>query len=71
MSYVARVMAVDETRGFMKAIVDIDTDNIFRGSLLGIECGEVMAVLHMSMMGNVPYTIIRDGVFAHPMLTNA
>ncbi len=55
----------------MKAIVDADTDHILGAAVFGIEGGEVMAVLQMAMMGNVPYTIIRDGVFAHPTLSES
>jgi pyruvate/2-oxoglutarate dehydrogenase complex dihydrolipoamide dehydrogenase (E3) component len=39
--------------------------------VLGIEGGEVMAVLQMAMMGNMKYTVLRDGVFAHPTLAES
>ena len=71
MSSVARALEVDETRGFMKAIVDSENDQILGAAVLGIEGGEVMAVLQMAMMGKVPYTVIRDGVFAHPTLAES
>ena len=71
MSYVARALEVDETRGFMKAVVDADTNQILGASILGIEGGEIMSVLQLAMMGNVPYTVIRDGVFAHPTLAES
>ena len=44
MSYVARALEVDETRGFMKAIVDAETDQILGCAVLGIEGGEMMAM---------------------------
>jgi pyruvate/2-oxoglutarate dehydrogenase complex dihydrolipoamide dehydrogenase (E3) component len=71
MSWVARALEADETRGLMKAIVDAKTDQILGAAVLGVEGGEVMAVLQMAMMGGVPYTAIRDGVFAHPTLAEA
>ena len=71
MNYVARALEVDEPRGFMKAIVDADTDQILGAAILGIEGGEIMAVLQMAMMGRVPYTAIRDAVFAHPTLAES
>jgi hypothetical protein len=55
----------------MKAIVDAETDQILGVAILGVEGGEVMTVLQMAMMGGVPYTAIRDGVFAHPTLAEA
>lgn len=71
MAHVARALEVNETRGFMKAVVDADTGQVLGAAVLGIEGGEVMGVLQMAMMGKVPYTRIRDGIFAHPTLTEA
>ncbi len=71
MSYVARALEVDETRGFIKAVVDADTEQILGRAVLGIEGGEIMAVFGVAMMGRRPYTSLRDGIFAHPTLAEA
>ena len=71
MNYVARALEVDESRGFMKAVVDASTGQILGCAVLGIEGGEIMAVLQMAMMGKVPYTVLRDAVFAHPTLAES
>ena len=71
MSYVARAIEMDETRGFMKAIVDADTKQILGCAILGVEGGEIMAVLQVAMMGKLPYTALRDGTFAHPTLSES
>jgi pyruvate/2-oxoglutarate dehydrogenase complex dihydrolipoamide dehydrogenase (E3) component len=71
MTSVARALEVDETRGFMKAIVDAETKQILGAAILGIEGGEVMAALEIAMMGKLPYTSLRDGVFAHPTLAES
>ncbi len=71
MTHIARAIEVDETRGFMKALVDPQTEQILGASILGIEGGEVATVLQMAMMGNVPFTAIRDGVFSHPTLSES
>jgi pyruvate/2-oxoglutarate dehydrogenase complex dihydrolipoamide dehydrogenase (E3) component len=71
MSYVARALEVDETRGFMKAIVDAETSQILGGAVLGIEGGEMIAQLQLAIMGKLPYTVLRDAVFAHPTLAEA
>lgn len=71
MSSVARALEVDETRGFMKAIVDADTNQILGAAILGIEGGEVMSAMEIAMMGKLPYTALRDGVFAHPTLAES
>jgi pyruvate/2-oxoglutarate dehydrogenase complex dihydrolipoamide dehydrogenase (E3) component len=71
MNYVARALEVDESRGFMKAIVDADTNQILGGAILGLEGGELMAMLEIAMMGNLPYTVLREAIFAHPTLAEA
>jgi pyruvate/2-oxoglutarate dehydrogenase complex dihydrolipoamide dehydrogenase (E3) component len=71
MSYVARALEVDESRGFMKAIVDASTNHILGATILGLEGGEIMAQLQIAMMGQLPYTTLRDAVFAHPTLAES
>ena len=71
MNYVARALEMDESRGFMKAVVDADTDQILGAAVLGIEGGEIMAILEVAMIGKIPYTVLRDGVFAHPTLAES
>jgi len=71
MSSVARALEVDETRGFMKAIVDAETDQILGAAILGIEGGEIMSMLELAMMGKLPFTKLRDAVFAHPTLAES
>ena len=68
MTSVARAIEVDETRGFVKAIVDADTDLILGAAVLGIEGGEIAAQLQIAMMGGVRAATLRDAVFAHPTL---
>jgi pyruvate/2-oxoglutarate dehydrogenase complex dihydrolipoamide dehydrogenase (E3) component len=71
MNWVARALEVDEPRGLIKALVDPKTDLILGAAVLGIEGGEIMAVLQTAMMGKVPFTTLRDGIFAHPTLAES
>ena len=71
MSHVARALEMDEARGMMKVLVDPETRQVLGAAVLGIEGGEIMAVLELAMMGNVPYDRIRDAVFAHPTLAES
>ena len=71
MRHVARALEVDEPRGMMKAVVDADTHQILGCAILGIEGGEVMAMIQIAMMGKMPYTVLRDAVFAHPTLAES
>ena len=71
MSYVARALETDETRGMMKAVVDGETGMILGFTCLGIEGGEVMAVVQMAIMGNLRWEKLRDAVWAHPSLAES
>ncbi len=71
MSYVARADEVDETRGFMKAVVDVESGHILGCAILGIEGGELMAMIEIAMLGKLPYTTLREAVFAHPTLSES
>jgi pyruvate/2-oxoglutarate dehydrogenase complex dihydrolipoamide dehydrogenase (E3) component len=71
MSWVARALETDETRGLMKAVVDADTDQILGTAILSVEGGEIMAMLQIAMMGGLPYTALRDGIFTHPSWSEA
>jgi pyruvate/2-oxoglutarate dehydrogenase complex dihydrolipoamide dehydrogenase (E3) component len=71
MSYVARALEVDESRGFMKVVVDAESKQILGCAILGIEGGEIMAMIEIAMMGKLPYTVLRDAIFAHPTLAES
>ena len=61
-------MTAGETRGFWKAVVDADTDQILGAAILSAEGGEVMAVVQIAMQAGVPAATLRDTVFAHPTM---
>ena len=71
MTSVARAIEMDETRGFMKAVVDARNGQILGAAVLGIEGGEIASALQIAMMGGLRYTALREGVFAHPTLTES
>ena len=71
MTHVARAIEADETRGFMKVVLDAESEQILGCAILSIEGGEIATVIQMAMMGKVPYTAIRDGVFSHPTLSES
>jgi pyruvate/2-oxoglutarate dehydrogenase complex dihydrolipoamide dehydrogenase (E3) component len=71
MRRVARAAETAEERGVMKAIVDAESDQILGASILGIEGGELASMLQIAMMGKLPYTALRDGIFPHPGLAES
>jgi pyruvate/2-oxoglutarate dehydrogenase complex dihydrolipoamide dehydrogenase (E3) component len=71
MSQVARALETSEPRGFIKAVVDADSGLILGGAVLGLEGGELMAMLQLAMMGELPYPRLRAAIFAHPTLAES
>jgi pyruvate/2-oxoglutarate dehydrogenase complex dihydrolipoamide dehydrogenase (E3) component len=71
MSYVARALEVDESRGFMKAVVDAHSKQILGFTILGLEGGELMAMVEIAMLGKLPYTVLQEAIFAHPTLAES
>ncbi|MGB6648479.1 MAG: mercuric reductase [Bacteroidota bacterium] len=71
MAWVARALEMEESLGLMKAVVDAKTDRILGATVLGVEGGELMALFQVAMMGNLPFTVLRDAVFAHPTLAES
>jgi pyruvate/2-oxoglutarate dehydrogenase complex dihydrolipoamide dehydrogenase (E3) component len=71
MNQVARALEMNETRGFMKAIVDGDTDQILGFAMLGVWAGELMSLVQVAMMGNLPYSVLQNAIFAHPTLAES
>jgi len=68
MSAVLRTRTLDETHGFMKALIEAEGDRILGFSMIGPEAGEVMAVVQVAMLAGLPYSTLRDAVFTHPTM---
>ena len=68
MAKVLRTLTISETRGFEKALVSPESGRILGFTMLGAEAGEVMAVVQMVMQAGMPYTVLRDGIIAHPTM---
>jgi pyruvate/2-oxoglutarate dehydrogenase complex dihydrolipoamide dehydrogenase (E3) component len=71
MSRSARGLETGRARGFMKAVVDADTQQILGCAMLCMEGGEAMSVVEVAMMGKLPYTAVKEGIFAHPTLAES
>ena len=51
--------------------VDADTNQLLGCAVLGVEGGELMAMFEIAMMGKLPYTVLKDAIFAHPTLAES
>jgi pyruvate/2-oxoglutarate dehydrogenase complex dihydrolipoamide dehydrogenase (E3) component len=61
-------VTLGETRGYLKVVVDSDTDQILGASILAAEGGEVMAVVQVAMRAGLPASALRNMIFAHPTM---
>ncbi|MDS7595403.1 FAD-dependent oxidoreductase [Agrobacterium tumefaciens] len=66
---VPRARTLSERAGFMKAVISAKDDQILGFSMLGVNAGDVMSVVHTAMLGNLPFTALRDAIFAHPTIS--
>jgi len=64
-----RAWTISEKRGFMKTLIDADSDRILGFTAFGPEAGELMGTVQLAMLAGVPYTILRGAMFAHPTMT--
>jgi pyruvate/2-oxoglutarate dehydrogenase complex dihydrolipoamide dehydrogenase (E3) component len=71
MEHVARAVEQAETRGFIKVVVDASSRRILGAAVLGVHGGETAALIQMAMLGDVPYTVLRDAIYAHPTLAES
>jgi pyruvate/2-oxoglutarate dehydrogenase complex dihydrolipoamide dehydrogenase (E3) component len=69
MANVLRTHTIAEPRGFMKMLIGKDSDEILGFMALGIEASELMAAVQTAMVGRVPFTMLRDAIFAHPTMS--
>ncbi|HEX4349835.1 MAG TPA: FAD-dependent oxidoreductase, partial [Verrucomicrobiae bacterium] len=68
MAAVLRTRTLSETRGFMKALVDTQSDRILGFTAFGFEAGELLGAVQVAMVGGLPYTVLRDAIFTHPTM---
>jgi len=68
MDAVLRARTLSETRGFMKAVVGHDSDEILGFTAVAPHAGEIMSVVQTAMIGKLPYTALRDAMFTHPTM---
>jgi pyruvate/2-oxoglutarate dehydrogenase complex dihydrolipoamide dehydrogenase (E3) component len=69
MTRVGRARERGETDGFMKVLVDAQTERILGAALLGIEADEVVQLLLLAMAADLPYTRIQQTMWIHPTVT--
>jgi pyruvate/2-oxoglutarate dehydrogenase complex dihydrolipoamide dehydrogenase (E3) component len=69
MAEVLRTKTISEPRGFMKALVAKDSDEILGFTAFGFEASEPMIAMQTAMLGHLPYTVLRDAILTHPTMS--
>jgi pyruvate/2-oxoglutarate dehydrogenase complex dihydrolipoamide dehydrogenase (E3) component len=63
-----RARTLSETLGFVKALVEANSDHILGFTAFGVGAGEILAAVQVAMIAKLPYTGLRDAVLTHPTL---
>ena len=69
MQRVGRAREAGETQGFMKVLVDAQTQRLLGAAILGMNGDEVVHSLLDVMAADQPYTVISRAVHIHPTVT--
>ncbi|WP_202875533.1 FAD-dependent oxidoreductase [Kribbella speibonae] len=66
-----RAYVVHETRGVMKFVIDLATDEILGATLLSVDAQELINLVALAMRSGVKASELRDAVYTHPSSSEA
>jgi pyruvate/2-oxoglutarate dehydrogenase complex dihydrolipoamide dehydrogenase (E3) component len=66
---ILRTQTVSEPRGFIKMLIGKDNDEIIGFTAFGYEANEMTAAVQATMLARMPFTMLRDAIFAHPTMS--
>ena len=69
MAAILRTRTLSEPRGFVKMLIDAHSDRILGFTVFGVEASELLAAVQTAMLGDLPYTALRDAIFTHPTMS--
>ena len=69
MTRVGRARERSETQGFMKILIDAESERILGATILGIGGDEIIHSVLDVMYADAPYTVIRRAMHIHPTVT--
>jgi pyruvate/2-oxoglutarate dehydrogenase complex dihydrolipoamide dehydrogenase (E3) component len=68
MEEVFRARTLSETRGFLKALVEMDSDRILGFTGFAVDAGEIMGSVQIAIIAGLSYTALREAILTHPTL---
>jgi len=69
MTRVGRAVEKSETQGFMKIVVDAETETILGAAILGVGGDEAVHGILDTMSAKAPYTVLQQTVHIHPTVS--
>jgi pyruvate/2-oxoglutarate dehydrogenase complex dihydrolipoamide dehydrogenase (E3) component len=60
-----------EPRGFIKLVVDSESDELLGAAVLGAHASELIHIYVTLMNARAPYSVIREAIYLHPTLGEA
>jgi len=69
MSRIGRAREKGETQGFMKVLIDADSQLILGAHILGVGGDEVIHVFLEAMYTKTPYTTLMNATHIHPTVS--
>lgn len=65
---IPKAQVLEQTKGILKAIVDVKTNKILGVHLFCAESHELINLVKLAMDSEMPYTVLRDMIFTHPTM---
>lgn len=66
MSHIGRALERGETQGFMKFLIDAQTNRFLGAAILGIGGDEIISGITNMMYADAPYTVVQKSIHIHP-----
>lgn len=70
-SAVPKAQVLRETSGFLKILVDLETNFILGASFFSHEAHETINLIALAINENISYQSLRDGIYTHPTMSEA
>ena len=68
---IPRAQILNNTDGFLKTIVDAETDKILGCTLFCVDANEMINTIQTAMNAELDYSLVRDAIYTHPSMTEA
>lgn len=70
-SAIPKAKVINQTDGFLKVLIDTDSNKILGAQLFCAESYEVINTIKLAMDNNLDYTVLRDFIYTHPTMSEA